>query len=74
MALLIISVVIILMLELPGLIKSRVWRELAVFCGLLIIGIAYGIIHIFKLGILNPTKLTQYVIEPIFKAVDNMLK
>ncbi|NLZ54102.1 MAG: hypothetical protein GX892_13355 [Thermoanaerobacteraceae bacterium] len=45
MALLFITVAIILILEMPGLIQCQMWRELVVFCGLLILGIAYGISH-----------------------------
>jgi len=74
LVLLIISVVIISVIELPGLIKDQMRRELAVFCGLLAIGIAYGIIHLLKLDFLNPTDITRYIFEPIFKAVDGFLK
>jgi len=73
-ALLFITVAIILILEMPGLIQCQMWRELVVFCGLLILGIAYGIVHILQLNFLNPTYLTQYIFEPLFNSLDSLLK
>lgn len=74
MALFLISLIIIISMEVPGLIRKQMWRELTVFSGLLSLGILYGIIHIFELQILNPTTITNTVFMPIFKAVEKLLK
>lgn len=74
MALLIITVIIILILELPCLIKNQMKRELAVFSAILIIGAVYGIFHIFQLHYLNPTNITQSIFKPLFDTIDGLLK
>lgn len=74
MALLFITVAIILILEMPGLIQCQMWRELVVFCGLLILGIAYGIFHILQFKFLNPTDITQSIFQPLFDIIDTLLK
>lgn len=74
MVLLILSISIIFLLEIPSLLKNQMWRELMVFCGILIIGVTYGIIHTFQLQFLNPTDITQNIFEPLFDTVDSLLK
>lgn len=74
MVLLLLSLSIIIIIEVPGLIQKNMWRELAVFSGFLILGAIYGIIHIFEMQILNPTNITNTIFKPMFEAIEKLLK
>jgi hypothetical protein len=74
LVLLLLSLSIIIIIEVPGLIQKKMWRELAVFSGFLILGAIYGIIHIFEMRILNPTNITNAIFRPMFEAIDKLLK
>jgi hypothetical protein len=74
LALLLLTLSIIIIIEVPGLLQKQMWRELAVFSGLLALGVIYGIIHIFEIQILNPTNITNTVFIPMFEAIDKLLK
>lgn len=74
MALLIIITIIIITIEVPGLLQKQMWRELAVFSGILIVGIIYGIAHVLEIRIINPTNITNSIFIPLFETVNKLLK
>ncbi|MGI6423968.1 MAG: hypothetical protein ACOX2A_01665 [Tepidanaerobacteraceae bacterium] len=74
MPLIILALITIILIEVPTLLRNKMWRELAVFCGFILIALVYGVIHTFELGILNPTDFTKMIFEPVFNVFDEMLK
>jgi hypothetical protein len=64
-----VSVAIIL-LEAPGLVKKKMWRELAAFLAYFFLGMALIIPQLLGVKLPNPTK----AIEALFKPFAEMLK
>lgn len=60
-------------LEVPGLIKKKMWRELAVFAILLLIGMIYSYGQVLGLPLPNPTDAIMAVFEPVSKFVEKLL-
>lgn len=60
----------IILLEVPALIKKKMWRELAAFSAYIFIGMALSIPQVLGVRLPNPTK----VIETIFKPLAELLK
>jgi hypothetical protein len=67
--LLLLAFLLIIMIEAPGLIKKNMWRELAAFSVLMIIGMVYSILLFYGIH-LNP----NVPLEALFKPMMNMLK
>ena len=63
----------IVVAEVPGLVRKGLWRELAVFSLLLVIGMAYSIAEVLGITLPNPTHLTKAVFDPIFMIIHKML-
>jgi hypothetical protein len=60
----------IILFETPGLIKKKMWRELAAFSMYLSIGMALSIPQVLGIKLPNPTK----AIEALFKPISELLK
>ena len=69
-ALLIVLSIVIILFEVPGLVKKKMWRELAAFSVYLWIGIALLIPQALGIKLPNPTK----AIEALFKPLSELLK
>ncbi|MDK2823181.1 MAG: hypothetical protein PWQ67_574 [Clostridia bacterium] len=69
-ALLFLLFIGIILLEVPGLVKKKMWRELVSFSIYLFIGMALSIPQVLGVKIPNPTK----VIEVIFRPISELLK
>ncbi|RKO66479.1 hypothetical protein D7024_05640 [Desulfofundulus salinus] len=69
-ALLIALFIGIILFEVPGLVKKKMWRELAAFWLYLSIGMALSIPQVLGVQLPNPTK----AIEALFKPVSELLK
>lgn len=63
--LLIVIFVVIVLLEVPNLIKNKYWRELKVFSALLLAAFILSLFYIIDLTIPNPTKWVEYIIKDI---------
>lgn len=59
----------IIAIEVPGLVKKKMWRELTVFSVLLVIGMVLSFGQLFNLPLPNPAE----GIEAIFQPVTNFL-
>lgn len=68
--LLIMTFIGIILFETPGLIKKKMWRELAAFSMYLSIGMALSIPQVLGIKLPNPTK----AIEALFKPISELLK
>ncbi len=63
--LLIIVFIGIVLLEVPGLIKQKMWRELAAFSFYLFIGMALSIPQVLGIILPNPSKAIEVLIKPV---------
>ncbi|HBC91767.1 MAG TPA: hypothetical protein DCZ10_02380 [Pelotomaculum sp.] len=72
-ALLILVFVAIIAFEAPGLVKKKMWRELAAFSVLLLIGMVLSFGQVLKLPVPNPTKGIDAVFKPVTQFIERML-
>ena len=63
--LLIIAFIGIILFEVPGLIKKKMWRELAAFSIYLSIGMALSIPQVLGIILPNPSKAIEVLVKPI---------
>lgn len=73
MLLLIFALALILLIEVPGLVKKKMWRELAVFMGIFVIGAVYSIGQVMRLNLPNPIDLLETVFGPVAKVLETLL-
>ena len=64
--LLIIAFAILIPIDLPGLIRKKHWRELAVFSVLILIGFSICLLQILDIQVPNPVRDTQYFVKNLF--------
>ena len=64
---------VIVAIELPRLIKQKIYREIVIFFVLIALGITLSLGQVLQLPIPNVTKGIETVIRPIFKAVERIL-
>lgn len=64
----------IIAFEVPGLVKAKAWRELAVFGWILLIGMTYAFGYVLDIKLPNPTKAIEFVFQPPAKAIESLLK
>ncbi|MFZ5646679.1 MAG: hypothetical protein ACOY30_03560 [Bacillota bacterium] len=68
--LLVLAFMAIILIEVPGLVKKKMWRELAAFSVYLWIGMGLSIPQVLGVKLPNPTK----AIEALFKPFSELLK
>lgn len=66
MIFLILIYAFIIVINVPGLIKRKEWRELAVFSVLCVIAFALGLMYVLDIHIPSPMKGLQHLIADIF--------
>lgn len=71
--LLIIVYTAIISIEVPGLIKKKLWRELAVFSFLMLVGMIFGFGVALDLPVPNPISVLEAVFAPLTKYLDGLL-
>lgn len=64
----------IIALEAPGLVRQRMWREIAVFSFLLAVGTIYSAAELFDISLPNPTTITETLYQPVSGAIEKLLK
>lgn len=64
---------IIIIIEVPELVKNRMWRELLVFSVLLLTGMLYSIGQIYEWPLPNPTGKMEYMFEPVSAVLEKLL-
>ncbi len=63
----------IIAFEAPGLVRKKLWRELAAFLGLLIIGMVYSYGQVLDLPLPNPTDLIVFIFKPVSQYLEKIL-
>lgn len=61
---LIILSIVIVILETPGLVKKRLWKELVVFFIVLSLGMIYSVGQQNDWSLPNPERDLEYMVEP----------
>lgn len=59
--------------EAPGLVKKKLWRELAAFSVLLLIGMAYSYGIVLDLALPNPTKAIEALFSPVSQYLEKIM-
>lgn len=57
---------VIVVLEVPPLLKNKLKKELIVFTILLVIGVVSSILYSFNVKFMSPVDLLSYILEPIY--------
>lgn len=68
--LLVLAFILITIIEVPGLIKKKAWRELAAFLFFLTLGFSLALPQVLGLKVPNPDN----AIEALFKPIAEWLK
>lgn len=63
----------IIALEVPGLVKKKMWRELAAFSVLLVLGMIYSYGQVLNLPLPNPTRGIEAVFKPLGQYLEKVL-
>ena len=64
--LLIAAFAVIILIEVPDLIKKKHWRELAVYSVLMTLAFVICLMYVLDIDVPNPVKNTQYYIKSLF--------
>ncbi|MEA4894806.1 MAG: hypothetical protein VB064_06050 [Oscillospiraceae bacterium] len=66
-----IAFAVLAVLEVPGLIKKKQWRELVSYSVLMLIAIAISILYYKRIEIPNPVKNTQFYVKNMVEYLFN---
>jgi len=61
----------LIMLEVPGLVKKKLWRELTAYSALMLIAIVISVLYLKQVEVPNPVKNTQYYVQNMFEFLFN---
>ena len=64
--LLVAAFAVIVIIEVPGLIKKRHWRELTVFSVILAIAFFISVMQLMHIEIWNPVRDSQFFVKSLF--------
>ncbi|WP_148132539.1 hypothetical protein [Candidatus Formimonas warabiya] len=64
---------IIIALEVPRLVKGKMWRELVVFSVLLLAGAGLSYALALNIPVPNPTNVMEKLFEPVSQWIDKVL-
>ena len=65
--------IVIIALEVPALIKKKLWRELITFSVLLLIGMTYSYGQLLDLPLPNPTDWVEAIFKPVSQYLQELL-
>ena len=65
--------IVIIALEVPALIKKKLWRELITYSILLLIGMIYSYGQLLNLPLPNPTKGVEAIFKPVSQLLQELL-
>lgn len=65
--------ILIIVLEVPGMIKKRWWKELAAYGFLMLLAMALTFAYLLELPVPNPTPVVEKLIRPFSNLVNSLL-
>jgi len=71
--LLVLLFLIIIVAQVPGLVKKKMWRELAVFGVLLFLGMVYSFAQVLDVPVPNPMSGVEAVFKPLSVFLEKLL-
>ena len=72
-AVLSILFIAIIAFEVPGLLRKKMWRELAAFSVLLLLGMLYSFGQALEVPLPNPTRGIMTIFEPVSLIIEKLL-
>lgn len=66
-ALLLLMFIAVILFEVPGLVKKKMWRELVAFSGYLLLGMVLSIPQVLGIKILNPSTYIETALKTILE-------
>lgn len=64
---------LIIALEVPGLVRRGMWRELAAFGGLMVVGMTLSTAEVLGIELPTLTELTNVVFTPVYEVMHQFL-
>lgn len=65
--------ILIIAFEAPGLVRKKMWRELAAFSVLMLIGMVYSYGLVLDLPLPNPTDYIMAIFKPVSQYLEKIL-
>ncbi|MGI6713367.1 MAG: hypothetical protein ACOX4L_11775 [Bacillota bacterium] len=65
--------VIVIVIEVPPLVKRKMWKELAVFTVIFFLGIVCSVGQIYQWPLPNPGKRVEEIFAPVWKMLVDVL-
>lgn len=63
----------VVLIEVPGLVRRRMYRELAAFLGLLAVAMVYSFGLALHWSLPNPAKITEALFRPVTRMLEHLL-
>lgn len=57
---------VLILYEVPRLVKKKYWRELIAFSVLMAIAFAVSVLQVQDIDFYNPTEKTQYIVKSLY--------
>ncbi|MHB1125610.1 MAG: hypothetical protein ACYC2T_01425 [Bacillota bacterium] len=74
MFLLLIVFAAVIAVQAPVLVRQKMWKELAAFSVILLVGMVYSVGVVLELPLPNPVKGLKLVSDPVAVVINNLLK
>ena len=63
---------VLILIEVPGFIKKKQWRELTVYSVLMVLAIVVSVMYSQHMHSINPVKNSQYYVKDAFEFLFNL--
>lgn len=71
--LLVLLFVVVVLMEVPGLVRRRMYRELAAFLALLAVAMVYSFGLALHWSLPNPARITEVIFRPVTRFLERLL-
>lgn len=74
LAVLVLAFIMIVGLQAPGLVRQKMWRELAAFSILLFLGLILSCALVLEIRLPSPTQAVEKLLHPVTAKIEQLLK